>query len=195
MGQVTVTLDEIFGVSVTGFWQGCVPTLEASEAISALRTRLLHRLPGIRWPAVLAEISQQAKGMFDFDLVDILAGAWSKCRELAKYSDRQKYPVQQTYLVPLAKHTLNSTYHPFLEILINDNPVGKVVFDVMLSLTVEGFVLTVQDATIKKVLAGSCQGKGTIALGRAVLIEKTLAAIRLPGSIDLGKGIRIAAAT
>ncbi|MGH8526435.1 MAG: hypothetical protein ACREXY_20165 [Gammaproteobacteria bacterium] len=52
-------------------------------------------------------------------------------------------------------------------------------------------MLSIQDARIKKVVTGSCQGKGAIMLGRAVLVEKAPTPIPLPGSIDLGEGISL----
>jgi len=191
MGEIAVTLSNLFGLSAKGLWEGGTPAIEPTEPIAALKRKLLSEVPAVRWPSIVAELTKQAQALFEVDLIDVLTSAWSKYRELAKYADRDAYPPGDTHLVPLAEHTLKATYHPFLEILVNGKPLGKVVFDVSLALNLKGFVLGIQDAKIKKVLTGSCQGKGAIMLGRAVLVEKTLAPIPLPGSIDLGEGISL----
>ena len=181
-----VTLNDFFGVSVNGFWQDVRP-----ELLSAFREGGLAQLTAAQWPAVLSGIIDKAKDLFDIDFAAVIASTWSKYRELVKYADRKKYPPDTSNLVPMAKHTLSVDYHPYLEVLLNGKPLGKLVFDVTLSLELEGFVLTIQDGRIMKVHTGSCQGKGKIAFKGSVLVEKSLTKIALPGMFDLGEGMSL----
>ncbi len=92
---------------------------------------------------------------------------------------------------PLAEHTVKSEHHPYVEILVNGQSTGRIVFDVSIVLILKGFVLKIQDARIKAVQTGSLQGKGKFSLGDAVLAEKVFDQNPLPGSIDLGEGVAL----
>jgi hypothetical protein len=180
-----VTFEDFFGTSVDGFWKDVQP-----ELTSALKGNALAQLPQLR-PSLLSGITDKAKELFDVDVVSVIVATWSKYRELAKYADPEKYPAAQCNLVPLAKHTLTVSYHPYLELLFNGQPLGQIVFDITLSLELEGFVLTIQNGRIMKVQTGSCQGKGKIAYKDHVLMEKALTKITLAGTLDLGEGISL----
>ena len=64
--------------------------------------------------------------------------------------------------MPLAEHTAKSEHHPYVEILLKEQPVGQIVFDLEFSLALEGFVLKIQDGTIREIHTGS--GKGECSL-------------------------------
>lgn len=181
-----VTLNDFFGVSVNGFWQDVRP-----ELLAALRGSGLTRLTAAQWPTIVSGIIDKAKDLFDIDVAAIIVPAWSKYRELRQYADPKKHPPEECNLVPLAKHTLAVTYHPYLEVLFNGAPLGKLVFDVTLALELEGFVLTIQDGRIMKVHTGTCEGKGRIEFKDCVLVEKSLTKITLPGTFDLGQGMSL----
>lgn len=181
-----VTLDDFFGVSVNGFWKDVRP-----ELLSALKESGLAQLTAAQWPTIVSGIIDKAKDLFDIDVASIIVPAWSKYRELRQYADPKKYPPGSCNLVPLARHTLAVTYHPYLEVLFNGTPLGKLVFDVTLALELEGFVLTIQDGRIMKVHTGTCQGKGRIEFKECVLVEKSLTKITLPGAFDLGQGMSL----
>jgi hypothetical protein len=119
--------------------------------------------------------------------------AWNKYRELLKYTDKEKYPPDVSVLVPLAEHTIKSEHKPYIEILINDKSVGKIDFNINISLTLKGIILKIRDGKIKEIQTGSCKGKGTIKCEDLVILEKETESFSLPGSINLGEGIPIAA--
>ena len=117
--------------------------------------------------------------------------AWRKYGALAEYTDPSRHPPEEVALVPLADHTVRSDHHPYLEVLIDDRPIGKITFDITLAVTLRGFELKLQGGKIKAIQTGSWQGKAGVALEKAVIYEKTLDEIRLPGSIDLGEGLSL----
>ena len=181
-----ITFNDFFGISVKGFW-----TDVRSELISAFKGTALTALTPAQWPSIISGITDKAGELFDVDLAWVMVSTWSKYRELNKYADPEKYPAKECNLVPLAKHTMTVTYHPYLELLFNGKPLQKVVFDITLSLELEGFVLTIQNGRIMKAHTGSCQGKGKVTFKDHILMEKSLTKITLAGTIDLGEGISL----
>lgn len=75
--------------------------------------------------------------------------------------------------------------------MVNEKSVGKIELEITVSLALEGFTLKIQDGKIKEILTGSCKGEGSVKCENVVLLEKELAPISLPGSIDLGEGLPI----
>ena len=181
-----ITFNDFFGISVKGFW-----TDVRSELISAFKGTALTALTPAQWPSIISGIIDKAGELFDVDLAWVMVSTWSKYRELNKYADPEKHPAKECNLVPLAKHTMTVTYHPYLEVLFNGKPLEKVVFDITLSLELEGFVLTIQNGRIMKAHTGSCQGKGKVTFKDHILMEKSLTKITLAGIIDLGEGISL----
>lgn len=181
-----LTFKDFFGISVDGFWKDVRP-----ELMSALRGNGLTQLTPQQWPAIISGIIDKARELFDVDVVPVIVSTWSKYRELTKYADPKKYPPTECNLVPLAKHTLTVTYHPYLEVLFNGQPFARIVFDVTLSLELEGFVLAIQNGRIMKVQTGSGQGKGKIAIKDHALMEKALTKMAFAGTLDLGEGISL----
>jgi hypothetical protein len=104
---------------------------------------------------------------------------------------REKYPPEESILVPLSTHEVKSVHHPSLEIFIDDHPLGKMVFDLTVTLKLKGIILKIQDARIKKIRTGECRGTGVFKFGEIVLLKKESEDIPLPGSISLGDGIAL----
>ncbi len=86
---------------------------------------------------------------------------------------------------------MKSDHHPYVEVLLNDQPVGRLVFDVQVALVLKGLVLKIQNAKIIAISPGSCQAKGSVAIEKAVLVERALSPLALPGYMDLGEGISL----
>ena len=191
MNKSPITLNQIFSFKGTELSQNRLSAIESNEKISSLKEVFSKEAKGIRWPVAFNEIIKKIEDLLNIGIPDIMVMAWNKYKILLKYSDRKKYSPDETFLVPLAEHTIKSEHHPCIEILINDKMVGKIGFDINISLKLEGIILKIQDGKIKEILTGSCKGKGTINHGDFVMFEKSLEPIQLSGSIDLGEGIPI----
>ncbi len=165
--------------------------LEALDSVLLLKDTFLERVKDIKWTDIFSEASEAAGRLLDIKLEDILVNAWKKHQEIKKYSDREKYPPEETILCPLGHHRIKSVHHPYLEIYVNDNPIGRMVFDLILQFDLEGFILKIRDAKIIEILAGRCQGSGTFKYGEATLLKKESQKIPIPGHIALGNGVPI----
>ena len=165
--------------------------MERNDPALLLREKISATMGKNGWAAASEEIYKKATDLLDISVVDVLLGAWSKYQALKKYLDKEKYPSTQSILVPLAEHTVKSEHSPHVEILVNDEPIGRIAFQIALTFTVRGAILIVQDGKIRGFKTGEIKGKGTLKCEGLLLLEQDFRPIPLPGSIDLGDGIPI----
>ncbi len=194
MSESEITLKDLFPSAVQGLARNVLASVTSSEQARQLEEKVIPLAGGLTRGLVVEEALHRLPEILDIRLVDVISGAWNKARELAKYTDQEKYPPDQVILTQLAKHTVRSDQHPYVQIYVNDQPVReRVVFDLSIVLTLKSVVLKIQNARIKGVKAGSCQAKGKIELWKMVLAEGTLGPFELPGAFDLGEGVRLKA--
>ena len=187
----SATLNDFFGIPVKGFWDDILGKLQSSGSLSQLKDKVIGQLKPENWPSIVSGLGDKVGELFDMDVGLLLVSAWRKYGELKEYADPKKHGPDESILVPLGKHTLKVAYSPYLEVLFNGRPLGKLVFDVTLSLDLEGFVLTIQNGKIMKVRTGTCQGSGKIEFHDRTLLKKALTKFSLPGSIELKEGISL----
>lgn len=140
---------------------------------------------------VVGEVTRRFGELLDIRLADVMAGAWCKYSSLRRYADPQQFPPDESVVVPLIDHDIDSTHSPAIEVIINDTPVLKLTFSIELALHLKSAVVRIQDAHIREIRPGEVNAEGKIAFGPAVIAERKSATLTLPGSIDLGNGIAI----
>ena len=192
MSSAQITLKRMLGFDSVNLTPDRLPDLSSGEAYATLQAQLQSKA-GPMWTAVRQRIPEQLDRLLDISGVDILVGAWNKARELRKYRDEAKYPPGDVVLVPLTKHKIESKHRPYLELVVNGQPIGKLQFEIDLALTLEGAELTIQGGRIKRIQTGNSLGSGSVKCEGAVLhsVERKLGA--LPGVIELGEGVLIPA--
>lgn len=189
MSSDPITLKGFFDVS--GVKQDQLAAIEDSRKTASLGAALSDKAPGVTWPAALGEIVGKIDDLVDIPVSKVVAGAWNKYRLLQKYADTKKYPPSETIMVPLATHTIRSIHKPYVEILVEDKPIGTIAFEIDLELTLEGVLLSIQNGKIMEVRIGRCQGKGRVRCEEVVVAERETKEFPLPGSIRLKEGIPI----
>jgi hypothetical protein len=192
MNNGAYTLKEFFSTGAKSGSAEVKSKIEKTDQIAALREKILNAMGKSGWPVTLDEIYRKAVDLLDISVLDLLVGAWNKYQALKKYGDKGRYPPTQSVIVPLSEHTVKSEHRPYIEILVNDEPAGKITFEITLSFTVRGVMLLIQDGKIKNVKTGEVKGKGTLKCEGALLLAQESRPIPLPGSVDLGDGIPIA---
>jgi len=193
MNNLPITLNQIFVFKENELSPDKISEIESSNKMLSLKEKISKEIPGIKWNVTLNEVVKKIGDLLNISLADIMVGAWNKYRTLQKYLDQKKYSPEEIIMIPLAEHKIKSVHRPYIEILINDQVVGKIEFSINITLTLEGIILKVQNAKIKEILTGTCKAKGTIKCENFVILEKDLSSISLPGSIALGEGIPIPA--
>lgn len=191
MSEPEITLKDMFPTAVHGLSKGMMAAIVSSGQVREVQAKVMEQAKNLHWQLILKEVWGKVPELLDIKLVNIFSGAFNKAKELQKYTDQSKYPPDQEILAHLAEHTLKSLHHPSVEIYVNDRFLGKFVFDVTVALALKGLVLKIQDSRVKAVSPGSCQAEGTIALEKAVLVERKLSPLTLPNLIDLGEGVNL----
>jgi hypothetical protein len=134
-------------------------------------------------------IVKQLSELLKMDVYAILLCAWNKYGEILKYSDSKKYPHEETFVVPLAEHTVISEHEPSLQLTLNKMPLGEIELDVRLALHLKGVLLNIKEGRIMAVTLGSCKGEGSVKYDDICLFERTSETFKLPGFVELEKGI------
>lgn len=191
MNTAPLTLNQFFSLKNEELPPDQVSAIESSGQVSAVKESVLKQTKGVGWDIIKTEILEKVEDLLDIGIPDIMVATWNKYRILLKYLDRKKYPANESFLVPLAEHTITSEHHPYLEIMMNEQPVGKIGFDISVALKLEGIILKIQDGKIKEIFTGTCKGKGTIKCDNLILLEKDTPSFPLPASINLGQGVPI----
>jgi hypothetical protein len=192
MNNSVITINDFFGLKKKKLSKKLSSAIESSTKIVNAQENVLKEIAGIKWPVALKEIVQRIDEILSVSIVDIMVRAWDKSRILIKYLDKKKYG-NETILVPLAEHTIKSTHHPYIELLINDKSVGKLNFNINLSIMLKGIILKIQNGKITEIMIGSCQGNGNIKCEGFLLAEKKLKSIKLPYAINFADGVAITA--
>lgn len=166
--------------------------LAQSESFKSLRETLSRKAVGFKLPESFYEqMFKQVLDLMDLRIPEQMGSAWSRYQELRKYRDPEEYPPDETFLVPLAEHTIHLDYAPSIEPLVNDVSLGEVSFAVSLEATLKGAILKIQAGRILEIAVGSCEAKGSIAWEDVTLLERETEPIALPGVMDLEDGILI----
>jgi hypothetical protein len=126
----------------------------------------------------------------DIEVGKILVGGWKKVREIRKYRDK-KNPSEGYHEVTLLEHTIVSTHGPTIQPVINEVPLSKIKFDIVLKLKLNGGMLFIRNGKIMKASVGTCVGSGTIEYKGHKLLEKKTEEVKLPGTIPFKPGIEI----
>ena len=162
-----------------------------SDDYSGIRQEAGKQLRSMKWPGAAGKIAEHADLLLDTPLTPIFKRVYLQTNILHRYLDRDNYDPEEIVLAELANHEVKSTYSPKLDIVINEQPVGSLTFDIELALVLKGLVLKIQDAKIIGIIPGSCHGRGTISFYGHALVQKESESVDLP-ALDFKEGIPIA---
>jgi hypothetical protein len=163
--------------------------MEKEPAGVDLRAKLAKKSRLIKWDVVADVLLDRTVEMSDIPLAKILLPAWKKYSEIEKFADPHSYPPEDTELVSLVEHTIQSEHKSSLEILFKGVTVRVIDFTVATELTLQGVVLRIRSGRVTAIEAGNVRGKASLAMESKIVVEKPFASIPLPGKIDLGEGV------
>lgn len=168
-------------------------------ALIDLQGEIEQQLPELSANAVREELNAKIGEVLGTGIDEVLVASWRKFQDFQEYADPAKHPPEETILVPLAEHTIRSSHHPHVDLMVKNVTIGSVHLVVELALALEGVVLKIQGGKIRDVRGGSCRASGTLLcsvetrLGAKELlnVEKETRKFELRGAIRLGDGIAI----
>ena len=128
-------------------------------------------------------VADKLKDALDVQINQILKSAWSQHRDLLDDLEKSRQARGETFLVPLANHTIRSTHHPAVEVLVNDRRVAAFKFNANLVMRIQEAVLKVEDGNVVGVESGVWQGVGQLKCGAVTLVEHETEEFALPASL------------
>jgi len=132
-----------------------------------------------------SEIRNSIGALFQISLLDVLTEGWKKYELVSKAMEESKRNPKDTILRPLAKHTVKSIHHPYVEVFMDNNSMGKLEFQLTAAFEVEGLTLKIQRGEITAIMTGTCQGSIQLSFAGEYLTGMKTEHISLPGSIPL----------
>jgi hypothetical protein len=124
-------------------------------------------------------------------LADVFAAAWKTCSAIWEYGDTDKYPPDETNMVPFGQHTLTHSYDLEVEIKLGGKEIGSIPFSLELGMILRGAVLTISGGRIHKITPASCAGGGKLSTQDVVLLEQETHDLPLLGVMVFPEGIPI----
>ena len=195
MSNSEATLKMLFSIEDSDWPPIIAGAIEAADVSSALKGQILKQAAQIEWDAIFSEIVDKVSGLLDMSLPEIMMAAWNKYELFAEFLDEEKYPPEESALVPLAKHSLSSEHHPSVEVRVNDQSVAELRFTIRLTLHLQGAILKIQDKHVREIRLGKVGGEGSIKCGEFEIASQEFDSKTLPGSIALDPGLEIPAIT
>lgn len=138
--------------------------------------------------AAANEIGAVAAVASTVDLSAVLAVGWSRYAALQNAGRATSADPTASVVVELARHEITSEQHPYVDVLVNEVPVGRVNLEVRLELVVVGLAATVRAGRVVNLTGGDCEATATFAVERARVLSRSWR-LDLPAQVPLGAGI------
>ena len=159
--------------------------LDATQETAEIKASLENAVPGLPFRPVIEGVCSSLEQALDVPIATMLARAWDRSRELRAAMQQTRDSDSASLLVPLLLHTITSEHRPYVDVVLNDAPVARLVFPLKVAFQLDGFVLRVAHGRIAQILAGTVKLKATLKFGEFVLLEKATPPIAVPGSLTL----------
>jgi hypothetical protein len=176
----------LFGEGDEGV-QALARALDEQGVVASLRT-VLTKLSGPGLRAVGDQVAVVAHGLLDIDLGDLLSAGWRRFDDLVDAARRTVSSPGTREVVDLVTHTISSSHHPHVELLVDDVVVARLGLDLDLAFTVKGAVATVHGGRMVALHTGDCYLVGTLSAQGKELAAKDRT-MQLPLLLALGDGI------
>ncbi len=141
-------------------------------------------LGAIEWQGVYDKVTD----LLDINVADVMLGGWKKCAEVRRQVRASRADPSRTVLVHLGSHTITSEHRPSIEIRHDGRALADIVFPMALKFEVDAVELTLKGGEVTEVRTGDVRMKGTVKVENTVILERSLAPIRLPGKIAFSGG-------
>jgi len=191
MTTATPTLRDFFALADDDQVAHRVAALASSSAFATLAETVSAAAGPARWQQALGDVTGAIPDLLQVDLGSVLVAAWKTRSELGRFTDANQYGPDETILVELTTHVVTSVHRPHLDLLVNDQPCGRLDFTVEITLRLAGVVLTIRDGKIWKATTGSCTASGRIACAGQSLSARESVPVQLPGTLVFDQPIPI----
>jgi Protein of unknown function (DUF2510) len=149
---------------------------------------LIPKLPPLTLAAAERELAEATDGLLSLNLADVAAAGWKKYGALrdAALSTRNAPTAQKS--VALATHTIDSSYHPTIDLLVDDARVATIKIDLQIDFRMAGVIAVVRDARLTEIRSGTCTVTASLSVQQIVITNKQRQ-FDLPGAVRLRHGL------
>ena len=182
-----LTIRDLFALSAHGPSE--VAAGLESKDFENLNKKISSLSEPIPWSRVQSEVAGVFLAAMNTGLLDAWACAWKKYQNLKDDVEESRKSPDAIVLSRLAEHSIDSTFHPYVEIFLGSKRLQKITFDVTLTTQIEGLVLGVKNGCIVSLQLAKCEWTGSIATKGVPLVKRKLTKLDLPGRITLKRGI------
>lgn len=169
--------------------------IERAKAFKDVCAKASLVLPQIQWRAAAEEVARQLRETLDVPLPRLLMNGWKLRAEMLSYCDPAKYAPDRSFTVKLAKHSVEWSQKPRVEVRVNRVAVGALEFTLEAKGTLELAAVTIRGGRVMALNAGSVVLEGSVSLEDHEIMAKRLLDVPIPGRIDFGDGLPLCSPT
>ena len=151
---------------------------------------VLSRLPETIRDGAIAAVITATMALLQFDMIELLVDGWREHHDLTDAARHTLTKPQSTELVALATHRITVSRLPSVDLLLNDECVETVEFELTIQFDISAAVAGVVAGMMTALHSGRCDITATLAIQGAEAIQRQKR-IDLPGVISLNHGIRL----
>lgn len=147
----------------------------------------------VPWSSLRTELAAVMTDALDTKVIDGWVAAWQKCKEVTEKAEMSRNAPDTPFSCILLEHSIESTLHPYVKVLLGPKQIQKIDFEVTLTTEIDGVILNLKNGSIVSIQPGRCEWSGSIAVQEAELIKRSLEQLDLPGRVVLKHPIQLAA--
>jgi hypothetical protein len=141
--------------------------------------------PILGWRMMPGAIARHLPTLLDIGLGDILVGAWNKSFALRQQLEKSAKTPGKEIFTQLSEHKITSTHKPYIALMKNGQEIGRLPFTVSIEIILQGAVVRILDGAVQEIQVGKVKGKGTLKCFEAILVQKELTGLSIPGTIQV----------
>ena len=153
---------------------------ELGAPLAPLKDALAKTAKSIPWSHALDTAGAKVREALEVPWGDLLLSSWVRSVMLARYLDASRYPPDQTVMAHLAEHVVKIRLNPSVEVLVNDQVVGRIPIDASLSLTIKAGILVIKGGRILEFRCGTCAAKASLTVAGVPVAELKGDPVELP---------------
>lgn len=163
-----------------------------AEDFKAIKEEAKSLSEPLEWGELRTEIAGVMTDALDTKVLGGWVSAWQKIKEVKETAEKSRKAPKEPFSCNLLEHSIESTLHPYVNVLLGSKVIQKVDFEVTLSTEIDALLLNFMDGRLVSIQPGRCEWSGSITMQGAQLLEKKLAQLDLPGRVLLKNPIRLA---
>lgn len=180
-----ITLSSLFELGSSPLAEEHVGAGMDVQELADIRKKIANLPVPVSWQVAEREISSALSGMTQASLLDTWAEGWSTYTDLMKEVEVSRKSPASTATFPIAKHKIETTLSPHVDVYIGPKLVQQLKFDVTLTTRLSGIILHLKGGAVEAITIGGCAWEGSICIRKITLLSKSLTELHFPGQIRL----------